>query len=187
MSIIVFDIETTGLPEKIGFDKYYHPSLTHKYDKCRIVELAYIIFDDYGNEIKRVSSIIKPDGFIIENSHIHGITTEQAINEGKSIIYVLEQFKVDISNCKKIVAHNIIFDKTILLSECYRYNKNDIVKELEYIIQYCTMIIGRDKMKMLKYPKLIELYKYLFNHDIIQRHRALDDVLLCSQCFFKLK
>lgn len=186
MSIIVFDIETNGLPDKLGFDKYYHPSLTHKYDKCRIIEIAYIIFDVSGNELKRFTSLIKPDGFVIDNHHIHNITTDNAIKNGKSIICVLDEFKNDISKCNRIVAHNIMFDKTILLSECYRYNRLDIIKDLDYITPYCTMNMGRNKMKVLKYPKLIELYKYIFNEDIIQNHRALDDVILCSKCYLYL-
>ena len=43
-----------------------------------------------------------------------------------------------------------------------------------------------DKLKLEYYPKLVILYKKLNNCNIVQTHRAIDDVELCANCYFKL-
>ena len=58
----------------------------------------------------------------INNSHIHGITLDTLQLYGIKIDSFVEQFKTDISNCKVIIAHNLQFDYSILMSELYRYN-----------------------------------------------------------------
>jgi hypothetical protein len=48
------------------------------------------------------------------------------------------------------------------------------------------MAIGKKFMKNDKNPKLIELYKFLFNKDFIQDHRALSDCDACLDCFLSM-
>ena len=50
-------------------------------------------------------------------------------------------------------------------------------------IDYCNIpnYDGRNK-----FPKLIELYKKLFDYDIEQKHNAESDALLTAKCFKEL-
>ena len=50
-------------------------------------------------------------------------------------------------------------------------------------INYCSIpnYDGR-----LKFPKLTELYKKLFDYDIEQKHNAESDALLTAKCFKEL-
>ena len=71
-----------------------------------------------------------------------------------------------------------------------------IVKEIENK-NYCTMMNGRqlcnikaiskDGKEYIKWPKLIELYKKLFNSEVENLHNSLIDTLVCLRCYLKMK
>ncbi len=183
---LFIDIETNGLPQCKSFGNYYDPSNLEYYDTSRIIEIAYIITDDKGNIVKEVCHLIKPQNFKINNSHIHGITFEKAKNEGVNLEDVINELKGNLFNINKIISHNINFDINVLLSECYRLNSEEVINKVNSITKDCTMKYGQEYMNVKKYPKLIELYKFLFNEEIIQDHRALADTILCKDCFFKM-
>tara|TARA_B110000037_G_C17085172_1_gene491692 strand:- start:1233 stop:1823 length:591 start_codon:yes stop_codon:yes gene_type:complete len=188
-NILFIDLETSGLPERLGFDKYYSPTKTSKYNKCRIIEIAYIIHSVVDNcVIKEYSKLIIPDKFIINNSRFHGITNEMCEKDGITMNEMLDIFTDDIKkyNVGNIVSHNIKFDFNILLSEMYRYNYNELYNKCSSYNIECTMKKGKYLMNTYKYPKLTELYYYLFNKNYSQTHRALDDVKICYKCFIKI-
>jgi DNA polymerase III epsilon subunit-like protein len=188
MTTITFDVETTGLPNRKGFDLYYHPKELYNYDTSRVVQIAYVVSDERGDIQKRVSKVISPDNFLIENSHIHGISQERAQNEGKKIKPILEELGKDLEKCKLIVAHNILFDLNIVLSECYRYGMKNVIELLEKVEKYCTMSEGKRKMDIRKNPKLIELYAYYYpGEKWEQKHEAMDDVEKCFSCYKKME
>jgi DNA polymerase III epsilon subunit-like protein len=182
------DTETTGIPEQKSYNKYYEPYLINYYDGARMIELGYLITDDNGNKIKEQSFLVKPNGFVIKNSHIHGITTEHATESGLDIREILEIFHADLQTVDKLICHNINFDKHILLSECYREYRGevDVVKKLKTITQQCTMEMGKRVFKLDKPPKLVYLYKKIFDMEPVQEHRALSDVNLCCDCYFNI-
>jgi DNA polymerase III epsilon subunit-like protein len=184
---LFIDTETTGLPVTKNF-KYYNPKNTKYYDNARIIEIAYIIYDDNDLKIKEVTTLIKPSGFVIENSHIHGITTEDAIMNGLEISDVLEELYDDLFeysiNC--IIAHNINFDINVILSECHRLDKDYLYCSIIKINKECTMHLGKIYLKSTKNPKLNILYEYLFNKEVTQEHRALSDTKICAACYFKM-
>lgn len=184
--ILFIDVETTGLPITRGYDKYYSPEETQYYDKSRVIELAYAICTYDGKLIEKYNELIIPDGFNIENTHIHGIKEEDAYKYGKYIKEVLDRLCVDLDKVSTIVAHNINFDMNIILAECYRYGNNDLVRKINSKNKQCTMAIGRNLMKTYKSPKLVELYHYLFKRSVSQDHRAFSDVMLCLECYFEI-
>lgn len=183
-NIMIIDTETTGLPNMLGFDSYYNPSLVEKYDSSRMIELGYVIYDNKQRLIKEYSSLVKPDRFTINNSEIHGITQEDAERDGKSIINVLNDLSKDLTDVHLIVAHNVNFDINIILSECYRSGHNNLVKKIKSINTYCTAKASRCIYG--KHLKLIDLYEKLHGKDINQEHRALSDAKYCSECYFSL-
>ena len=207
---LVFDTETTGLPETKGFDNFYPPAHTKYYENSRLIELAYAIVDDNFSVVKKVSNLIAPNYFIINNSHIHGITNEMA-EKGVSIEEALYKFEKDILkySVNTLIAHNANFDLHIILSEAYRikmdnsrqYEPDSLISLLtlkDNIKIECTMKMSHSLIvstipenihpfiNFVKSPKLVELHKFLFNEEVKQEHRAMSDVEICLKCYYRL-
>jgi DNA polymerase III epsilon subunit-like protein len=209
MIILVFDTETTGLPET----KIINPDTLNLWPN--IVQLSYIVYDVSKNRILNVvDSIVKlADDNIIseETTKIHGITNEMSREEGLEIeILITEMFsylkKVDL-----IVGHNISFDINILMVELLRliYLKKDKMIQSD-LIRYkhylhfitnaknvcCTMKLAKDLCQIkaisklgneyLKFPKLIELHEKLFVEKPKNLHNSLNDIMVTLRCFCKL-
>lgn len=184
--ILIFDTETTGLPKD-----YNAPAWNDK-NWPRLVQLSWIVSDVNGNEIRKSSRIIKPEGYKIpENSSaIHGITTELANNEGMSLETVLKVFVSEYDRADIIVGHNIDFDINVIDAELFRKS----MPLLSYKPTYCTKEIGTPVCKIpkgfddgYKWPTLQELYRHLFGRDFTGAHNAESDVEATKQCFFEMK
>jgi DNA polymerase III epsilon subunit-like protein len=125
----------------------------------------------------------------IKNTDIHGVTNEMALS-GMNIINLLEEIDKDIKtyNVKRLVAHNIDFDMNILLSECYRYNKESLANLLISCETFCTMKRGKIFMDFYKNPKLIELYNFVHrnNGPPFKEHSALSDCVACEKCYLAI-
>jgi DNA polymerase-3 subunit alpha len=183
---IILDTETTNLPVRNDF--------TH----VRLIQLAYILLDREDNIIEKVMRYVKPDGFKIENSWIHGITTELATEKGLPIREVLSELYSKIITCETLICHNIDFDKNVILAECYRCEREDstlrsevrfgpwtnLKDKLEKIQNYCTMLTGGEG----RWIKLHNLYKMLYpEKEWNQIHDALDDANITYDCYVKLR
>ncbi|WP_110486961.1 DNA polymerase III subunit alpha [Candidatus Karelsulcia muelleri] len=173
---IIFDTETTGLPKN--------------YNWPRLVRLSWCLYDENLKLIELKDYIIKPEGFEIpfNSTKIHGISTEEALEKGYKINFVLEKFNIRIKNSKFLIGHNIYFDLKVLCAEFIRLNKihylykKKIIDTKEKSINFCALKRGKGK---LKWPTLTELYKKLFNDTFIA-HDSKSDVLATSKCFFEL-
>jgi len=195
MKILVFDTETTGLPSRKGYDKYYPYTQLNHYDNSRIISICWKLYDEEVL-ISSTYNIIKPDTFEIDNSskacQINGITQEIANEKGINITDMFVKLHTDLYNCDTVVAHNILFDKTVLLSELHRYKRDDLINIFETKALYCTMNKSKDLLKIpMKYgdyksPKLIELYLYFFGEKFDNEHDASADVEACVKCYFEL-
>jgi len=179
-NLMVLDTETTGLPSSRNYQEL------DKFNNARLIELGYIIFDKTGKDVKKYDSLVKPNNFMITNTLIHGITHENAVQNGIDINQVLDQLAVDLKKVDGIICHNISFDMAIILSEALRLNKLELIELFSSKLHLCSMAIGKKFMKSDKNPKLIELYKFLFNKDFIQDHRALSDCVACLDCFLSM-
>lgn len=183
MNYLIFDTETTGLPLTWN-------APVHKLSNWpRLVQLAWILYDEQGKEEMKYSRIIKPEGFTIppDAAKIHGITTEMAIRDGEPLIEVLQEFcaKLNRENLT-LVAHNMAFDEKIVGAELLRMKLDSNFFKLPKI---CTMKSTIDfcNLPNKKYPRLEELYYILFRTAFQGAHRADVDVLACGRCFFELK
>ncbi len=183
---LFFDTETTGLP------KNYQAPLDDFLNWPRIVQIAWMLFDEEGNNWGSYCYIIRPDGFIIpeEAAKIHRVTQERAMAEGVPLDEVLIKFLADVQSASYLVAHNIDFDEKIVGSEILRRNFTNHVSASEKI---CTMKSSVDFCRIpsprggYKWPNLTELYTKLFNTGFPEAHDALVDVEACAKCFFELK
>ena len=183
--IAFLDLETSGLPVLKGFNRYHDPKESIFYDPSRIIEIGMVVCQ-HGVVMLRESFLIKPDEYTIHNSHIHGISQQEAELNGLPINEGLNNVCEMLSDVSKIVCHNKGFDINILLSECYRYQFNELAQKITKMEQDCTMELGKLYMNVKKSPKLIELYEHLFKKKLEQTHRALDDAEACQQCFYKM-
>lgn len=196
MKIFVFDTETTGLP------KEKNTSILSTDDWPYIVQLSYLLYDtDQAIVIDYVDKIIKlPQNIKIpkESTDIHKITNEISKEKGVDIKKELINFNETMLNADIIVAHNLSFDKNMIMVECLRH------KIIQNFTQYstkkpefCTMknsinickIERTDKFgrNYFKYPKLMELHQYLFGNIPEGLHNSMIDVLVCLRCYIKLK
>ncbi len=208
---MVFDTETTGIPTRLGYDKYHSPEKWEYYQSSRIVQISWTINSLPENkcmnslpennstnsltenkstnsltENKSVSKtfIISGD-YHIPNSHIHGITDEISDQKGIPIETALTNFLTDLSSVSIIVAHNMDFDMNIIMAELLHSQLD--TSELTKKQQYCTMRESKRIFQFDKNPKLSELFFYLFPKETwIQKHDAEDDVKICEKCFLKL-
>ncbi|NOQ25487.1 MAG: 3'-5' exonuclease [Bacteroidales bacterium] len=182
---LFFDTETTGLPRN------YKAPASDTNNWPRMVQIAWRLNDEKGNELDAQSLIIKPEGYIIpqEASNVHRITTERANKEGVDLETVLESFSQLINKSKYLVAHNISFDEKIIGAEFFR---KKLTTNLDKLKRICTMHSSTDFCKIpgnygYKWPKLQELHYKLFGEEFEEAHDAAADIDATVKCFWKLK
>lgn len=182
---LFFDTETTGLP------KNWKAPVTDLNNWPRLVQLAYLYYDNQGNKISEGDYIIKPNGFTIPNksSNIHGITTQRALSEGVDLQNVLTHFHELINEAKTLVAHNMSFDEKIVGSEFLRNGFQNVITIKPKI---CTMQSTTNFCKIegyygYKWPKLSELHYKLFGYEFEEAHNAMVDINATAKCFWELK
>ncbi len=183
---IVFDTETTGLPLN------YKAPVEDLNNWPRVIQLAYSLFDKNHNLIKKVCTLIKPDGWVIPNEKFwidNGYSQEKSLLEGTLFKEVLQEYIEDRLKCKYAIAHNINFDSKILRAEMFRYG---FKQEFEGK-KICTMMkstnycqIPNAKGNNTKWPNLTELHNHLFKAGFQGAHDAGADVEACAKCFFEL-
>jgi DNA polymerase III epsilon subunit-like protein len=227
-NILVFDTETTGLPDRCpnGWGSYWSYFMNEKYESSRIISIAWsslhnfhkdkINFDtntpilnqpNQSNQPIHPPTTIEhylryPEGFTeINNSHIHGITYEDTVNNGVTFndLLMTKGLCVDILKADYIVAHNINFDYHILMNELYRLgtdhaqacmlhlsklkDKGKCICTGALSTEICKMEFktvsnykGYKKSKSYKMPKLSELYVYYYGKEFENQHSADGDV-----------
>ena len=193
MKVLVFDTETTGLP------KDYNTSILDTENWPYIVQFSYILYDTTTSKILvKENNIIKigDDVEIPEESiKIHGITKTMCKENGIDIVKAINDFNAVMRNSDLVIAHNISFDKRVIMVECIRnkisqyFTINGIKKP-----EFCTMkksvdLCAIEKVsiktgkKYFKYPTLSELHKKLFGNIPKGTHDALADILICLRCY----
>jgi DNA polymerase III epsilon subunit-like protein len=271
-NVLVFDTETTGLPERCpnGWGTYWSYFMNEKYNSSRIISIAWSTIHNfhkdkiYFNTSTSLDSSMSPavnslpsltindttleplavpftepnsssnqsplqhihipipttinhylrypEGFTeINNSHIHGITYEETINNGVTFNDLLmnKGLCVDILKSDYLVAHNINFDYHILMNELYRLDteyaqacilhltklksKGRLVCTGEISTDICKMEFktvstykGNKKTKRYKMPKLSELYVYYYGKEFENQHSADGDVKALLEIMTKI-
>jgi DNA polymerase III epsilon subunit-like protein len=121
----------------------------------------------------------------------------------------LEKFSNAFFRCNTVVAHNILFDKTLIRVEVER-NKKIIKDRIPFIdsmfhpafdtllginhfdtmvrtVKICQIYLKTSQGNIkLKPPKLLELYQILFHETPIHMHNSMVDTLVCMRCFLKI-
>jgi DNA polymerase III epsilon subunit-like protein len=188
--VLVLDTETTGLPQRPapGKGSMFPPSQHRYYDGARVVQVAWVILNADCRTVEKANYLVRPDGFTVppESTRIHGITHERAAAEGVPFQRIIRTLVEAMGWCDLVVAHNLRFDMSVILSECFRHKHYDEVRALCSVPRFDTMWEGKRDLHMAKAPKLVELYAALFMRPCHQVHDALDDAIIASRCFAKL-
>jgi DNA polymerase III epsilon subunit-like protein len=183
--LFFFDTETTGLPRD------WNAPLRDLDNWPRLVQLAWLLCDEAGNELASASRIIRPQGFLIprEAARVHGITTERALAEGIPLADALDEVLPRIEEAACAIAHNIAFDEKILAAEFLRQGRpHPLLKKKTR----CTMKEATDYCALpgyygYKYPNLTELHRKLFKKAFDDAHDALADVRACKAAYYELR
>lgn len=185
MQYLFFDTETNGLPRNYKGDIYDLENWP------RVIQLAWILFDDNGKVLDERCSLIKPDGWEIPKEKFwidNGYSTEKSLEHGRPMVPELTRFAVAIDRCELMIAHNLDFDLPILSAEMIRYSIRANTKPKKY----CTMKGTTSLCKLpgpygYKWPKLEELHQFLFGRSFEGAHDALEDVKATARCLFELR
>ncbi len=200
MKVLAFDTETTGLPENMNAPMINSAKWPY------IIQLSFILFDTEQKEILEYSDrIIKLAGTVSispESVAIHQITRERSDREGIHIRVALLEFAEAIKEADIIIAHNIAFDKKMILAELSRQQLPNCFLRVDHLPkpEYCTMLENIDLCKIpnpikkyvdlgqpYKWPRLNELHKHLFHTEPTGTHNAIADVMICLRSFIYLE
>ncbi len=198
MKVLVFDTETTGLPEK-GASIYHHSKWPY------IIQISYILYDLSDNSTIIKNNYIKIDNSIIippDSFEIHKLSHEMLNEKGINIIPAMKEFNSYLKIADLVIGHNISFDKRMIFVECFRhkidqyftqFKGNEKIHKPEFCTmkntrEYCNIIrLSKSNKEYLKTPSLTELYLKLFPNDKLPNnlHNSLVDVLITLRCYIK--
>lgn len=190
------------------------------------VQFCYILYDNQLHTAKVVNEVLRlPEGETMDpgSEAVHKIslaktqgrtkrivnpkTGEEMMTFNPEIHEVLVEFMKDFEKADVIVAHNLHFDRNMLLAEMDRLRRRQGFEVFEEYIQnlyankkeFCTGKFGADVCQIsavnkmgkeyYKMPKLNALYTHLFGYapDESKLHDALMDVVICMRCFYKIR
>jgi DNA polymerase III epsilon subunit-like protein len=182
---LFFDTETTGLPLN------WKAPVTDLSNWPRLVQLAYLVYDESGRKLHEQSAIIRPDGWTIgrEAAAVHGITDDRAKKEGVPLRDVMQELDEHMLQASTLVAHNMAFDSKIVGAEYLRTSGSN---PLDRKRKLCTMETSTNILKLpghygFKWPKLDELHNYLFGEGFEGAHDAGADIRATARCFWELR
>jgi len=164
--ILVLDTETTGL--------LLHPDVSLDLQP-RMVEFGGIYLDsEDGRIISEFQQKINPEIHIPEETtRVHGLTDEDVANCPTFYRYAARLYDI-ILGARVIVAHNLPFDKTIIMMECERNGYPEIPIAWRDCKEVCTIDVYREQFG--KEMRLTALYEAVCGHKLAQEHRGLADV-----------
>lgn len=177
---LIYDTETNGLHGT-------EPHLPAVINQPRLTQLGFILLDNKFREVTRYNQLIYPDGwtipnylFFIENGH----STQRCFDFGVPVHEALTRFRDAVDCCKFTVAHNAAFDYRVIVGELIRAKVTPAHKPQHL----CSMVLTTEFVNLpgKKKPKLIELYRHLFNEDFDGAHDAMADVEALTMCFIEL-
>ena len=182
---LIFDTETSGLPK-------YRSS--YKEDQPWVVQVGAILSGPF-KPVGELNMIVELNGRSISKGaqnthHISELDCERyGVNEAVVCLAFLELAVT----ANILVCHNAGFDKLLM---CHMLFNNGFDVEADYIWNkdtFCTMEHSTELLKLpkargkgYKWPKLEELYRFLFNEDFDGAHDAMADTRATARCYYKL-
>jgi len=180
--LLFLDTETSGLPKKWG-KKY-----TDNDNWPHVLQLAWIIFDEEQNEVKRTNKYIYEPLIPISpaSEQIHGLTPPFLMKHGEKKKEVLRKLSHDIKKYKpQIVGHFLSFDLQVLAAEFYRSNLPFPFDGTNY---FCTLLHSK---RYVRNPNMVHLplsllHESLFSEIPENMHNAEKDAEITAKCYFEM-
>jgi DNA polymerase-3 subunit epsilon len=181
--LLFFDTETTGFVSKnCALNDPRQPHL---------VQLGAILTTETGRVVGEMNLIVAPADWIIPEdvAKIHGMDQDLALQYGFGEHAVFKTFCAMCNKAKRLIAHNIPYDLSILRIAHARYGSDEQYEKLEH---FCTMEASTPICKLpgrygnYKWPKMVEAYKHFFGREFEGAHDAMADIRACRDVYFKL-
>lgn len=173
--VLLFDLETIGLPTSRGFNRFYPYTENRHYDSARIVQLAYCTFtlgDSEESDLELFNFYRAPDKFQVspESFRIHGLSQPFLEERGIHFDAIMDSgFTEALVNCDWIISHNIEFDFNILCNELHRAGRKIPAEWRQKLACTC---------RMTDFTRLGVLYEALVGQsNNLDFHNARSDVL----------
>jgi len=196
MQFFFFDTETNGLPRN------YKAPPTQIENWPEIISMAWEVWtylDHIWTFVRSESYLVQPPEGMIWNKeaeHVHGISYVKARSEGLPIKSLLEKVEKELLQATHVVAHNLAFDRSIVLASMIRHNgvakwttAKNICSMME-TIPICKIISTSPyatAAEPYKWPRLQELHQFLFKKEWEgTAHEALSDVQCMQTCYREL-
>ena len=174
--LLFVDTETNGLPTLRG---------AHWSDVAswpRMVSIAWIVVNDRGM-VDRQHHIVRLNAFTIppDAERVHGTTAARPLREGNDWRFVASSPLASTKRhaVRKVIAHNVDFDRPIILAELRRAG---LPTELSELPTFCTMKSHAARTGG-RWPTLGDLHLALMG----KAHDEMADVEACVACYQKME
>lgn len=184
--ILYFDTECTGLVNKKSKELSIQP---------HIIQFCYAIVHANGvnNDVEEVlNRMYKPPIAIPERSTaVHGITDERVQLKG-NIAEEIVAIRKKMKEVDHIVAFNAAYDLNCMWAALKRIDEhkgfyNEVIHKVVDPMKIAKKYVGaKDKRGRLKYPRLSEMYEFLFGEEMEGAHDAYYDVEALIECVQEL-
>jgi DNA polymerase III epsilon subunit-like protein len=180
--------------------------MRENYAGARITQLAWQLVDiDGGSVLAEGSDYVQPSGddWLMHPmaEATHGVSCARLQAEGRELLDVAMDFVAAALRADVLVCHNLDFDLNVVAAELIHHAQID--GAAEYLLEqprYCTMLASINLCQLpfpsgrswggpqkFKWPKLLELHRFLFGVDFDGAHDALEDVRAPVRCFVALR
>lgn len=183
----IFDTETTGLP------LWKSPPSDER--QPHVLQIGWLLAQRRGNSsefniITEFGSVVQlPDEAKVDPQAeaVHGISKEFT-RRGCTPEFICDFFLNNLMIPDVTVAHNLNFDELLMATMFHRH----LDRKLQLHNPFCTMLETVELCQLPgrwgkpKWPKLEELYRFLFNESFSGAHDALADVRATARCYFTI-
>ncbi|MFU1857678.1 3'-5' exonuclease [Sphingobacterium sp. NGMCC 1.201703] len=179
---LFLDTETSGLPKK--WDREY----TDSENWPHVLQLAWIIFDEEQQEVKRSNKYIYEPLIPISPAaeQIHGLTPHFLMQHGEKKKDVLRKFSHDIKKYQpQLIGHFLSFDLQVL---CAEYHRASLPIPFQALSYFCTLMHSK---KYVRNPNMVHLplallHEVLFSEIPAVIHDAEIDAEITARCYFEM-
>ena len=190
LTIVVLDVETTGLPRINNAD----PRMTRAFDGCRLLSLAAMKWHvpapgARARVVDALHRIVLPEDHVVPPCPVHDITHALAVAEGVPLLNVVKSLCTMVEGADCIVAYNTPFDYSVITSELHRYGWKQYLRQLDAVPWACAMRMAIAHLGVERWPKLAAAYAAMHPASgalaAVQLHDALNDTAVASQVFMR--
>jgi DNA polymerase III epsilon subunit-like protein len=185
MRILIFDTETTGLPNN-KFDRLCPVNQPH------IIQLGAVLIDFGTREIlHKLNTLVIPHPkavFHPQAMEVNGLDIDVIYNTGRETVPVMREMRELVKEADVTGSYNLPFDKRMIDTCSERLDSTfatepvlgDGVKPEHWcVMNQATVYFGHR-------AKLTAVYKKLFDKDIIGAHDAFIDSLAAAEVMIEL-